>query len=109
RAQFTASAGLREKSSQPAPDTPAACGKVEMAANAEISAVIDRRTSRRTALGNRIVSLMGEFRSQYPVETEELDAAVETADGYRELHQRLTDDDLPRFRQQRSEEHTSAL
>ena len=43
---------------------------------------------------------MGEFRSQYPVETEELDAAVETAGGYRELHQRLTDDDLPRFRQQ---------
>lgn len=100
RAQFTAIAGLLERSSQAAPDTPAACGKAEMAANAEISAVIDRRTSRRTALGNKIVSLMGEFRSQYPVETEELDAAVETADGYRELHQRLTDDDLPRFRQQ---------
>ena len=100
RAQFTAIAGLLERSPQTAPDTPAACDKAEMAANAEISAVIDRRTSRRTALGNRIVSLMGEFRSQYPVETEELDAAVETAGGYRELHQRLTDDDLPRFRQQ---------
>ncbi|HEX9623837.1 MAG TPA: Wadjet anti-phage system protein JetD domain-containing protein [Streptosporangiaceae bacterium] len=43
---------------------------------------------------------MGEFRGRYPVETEELDAAVEAADGYRELHQRLTDDDLPRFQQQ---------
>jgi uncharacterized protein YPO0396 len=71
-----------------------------MAASAEINVLIDRRTMRRTSLGNKIVSLMGEFRSQYPVETEELDAAVETADGYRELHQRLTDDDLPRFRQQ---------
>ena len=55
---------------------------------------------RSTTLGNKIVSAMGEFRSQYPVETAELDAAVESADGYRELHQRLTDDDLPRFQQQ---------
>ena len=100
RAHFAAVDELLARFQQTAPDNPAACGKAEMAANAEISAVIDRRTSRRTALGNRIVSLMGEFRSQYPVETEELDAAVETADGYRELHQRLTDDDLPRFRQQ---------
>jgi uncharacterized protein YPO0396 len=100
RAHVAAIDDLLARFQQTAPDNPAACGKAEMAANAEISAVIDRRTSRRTALGNRIVSLMGEFRSQYPVETEELDAAVETADGYRELHQRLTDDDLPRFRQQ---------
>ncbi len=34
------------------------------------------------------------------METAELDAAVEAADGYRELHQRLTGDDLPRFQQQ---------
>ena len=30
----------------------------------------------------------------------ELDDSVESADGYRELHKRLTGDDLPRFRQQ---------
>ena len=40
---------------------------------------------------------MATFRRQYPVETSELDNAVESADGYRELHSRLTDDDLPRF------------
>jgi uncharacterized protein YPO0396 len=43
---------------------------------------------------------MGEFRRHYPVETSELDNAVESAVGYRELHKRLTDDDLPRFQQQ---------
>jgi len=43
---------------------------------------------------------MAEFRRQYPVETSELDNAVESATGYRELHKRLTDDDLPRFQDQ---------
>ncbi len=100
RAHFAAIAVLLKRFEQALPDTPAACGKAEMAASAEISVVIDRRTQRRSGLGNKIVSLMGSFRSQYPVETEELDAAVEAADGYRELNQRLTDDDLPRFQQQ---------
>ena len=40
---------------------------------------------------------MGEFRRQYPVETAELDDSVESAAGYRELHKRLVNDDLPRF------------
>ena len=40
---------------------------------------------------------MQTFRGQYPVETSELDNAIESAHGYRELHKRLTDDDLPRF------------
>ena len=34
------------------------------------------------------------------METSELDNAVEAADGYRELHKRLVDDDLPRFQHQ---------
>jgi uncharacterized protein YPO0396 len=43
---------------------------------------------------------MTTFHNKYPVETSELDAAVEAADGYRELHKRLADDDLPRFQKQ---------
>ncbi|HYB48843.1 MAG TPA: SbcC/MukB-like Walker B domain-containing protein, partial [Streptosporangiaceae bacterium] len=100
RARFQAIADLLAQSGQAPPSTPEACDRAENAAGEQISTLIDRRAARRTALGNKIVSLMGEFRSQYPVETEELDAAVEAADGYRELHQRLTDDDLPRFQQQ---------
>jgi uncharacterized protein YPO0396 len=100
RAHFGAIAGLLERGRSAPPDTAAACDKAENAASAEISALIDRRTTRRVTLGNKIVSLMGEFRAAYPVETGELDAAVEAADGYRDLHQRLTSDDLPRFQQQ---------
>jgi uncharacterized protein YPO0396 len=40
---------------------------------------------------------MGEFRRQYPVQTSELNDSVESTDGYRELHKRLVEDDLPRF------------
>ena len=100
RARFEAIASLLAKTGSTPPSTAESCDQALSAAGEQISALIDRRTARRTALGNKIVSLMGEFRGQYPVETEELDAAVEAADGYRELHQRLTDDDLPRFQQQ---------
>ena len=82
------------------PRTAADCDKSEMAVSEHVSALIERRGSRRTALSNRVVAAMGEFRRQYPVETTELNDAVESADGYRELHQRLTDDDLPRFQEQ---------
>ena len=100
RARFEATTSLLAKIGSTPPSTAEACDQALSAAGEQISALIDRRTARRTTLSNKIVSLMGEFRGQYPVETEELDAAVEAADGYRELHQRLTDDDLPRFQQQ---------
>ena len=46
---------------------------------------------------NRIVTKMAEFRRHYEAETRELDNSVEAIAGYRELHERLIGDDLPRF------------
>jgi uncharacterized protein YPO0396 len=43
---------------------------------------------------------MGDFRKAYPVETAEFDDSVLSASGYRDLHQRLVHDDLPRFTDQ---------
>ncbi len=100
RACFEGIASLLAKIPSPPPSTAEACDKAEREASDQISALIERRSARKATLGNRIVTLMGAFRGQYPVETEELDAAVEAADGYRELNQRLADDDLPRFQQQ---------
>jgi uncharacterized protein YPO0396 len=48
-------------------------------------------------VSNRIVNKMAEFRRQYDAETRELDNSVEAIPGYRELHDRLVGDDLPRF------------
>src|SRR5260370_5777374 len=60
----------------------------------------DKAGDRKTRLASKVASAMTSFRNAYPVETAELDSAVEAADGYRELHKRLADDDLPRFQDQ---------
>jgi uncharacterized protein YPO0396 len=80
--------------------TPADCARCETAAQRDLTSMIDKRTTRQTALGNRIVSKMGDFRKQYPLETDEFDDSVLSASGYRDLHKRLVRDDLPRFQAQ---------
>ncbi len=100
RAQFAAIEEVVAKAGQPRPTTAAACDKAETAAGTEITSLTARRADRLSRLSNKIVAAMGEFRRQYPAETTELDDSVDSADGYRELHSRLTGDDLPRFRQQ---------
>ena len=81
-------------------DSPPRCDRVENAAREHLTAAIDKLTARQTSLGNRIVARMGDFRAAYPVETAEFDDSVLSARGYRDLHQRLTRDDLPRFQAQ---------
>jgi uncharacterized protein YPO0396 len=100
RTRFKAIGDLLGRAGHETPGTAAACDKAETAAVALIVEITERRAERRTRLSSRIVNEMGEFRRQYPVETSELDNAVESASGYRELHKRLTDDDLPRFQRQ---------
>jgi uncharacterized protein YPO0396 len=100
RAHFTAVGALLAKAGHEPPRTAADCDKAEANAAREISAQAERRGVRKSTLTTRIVNAMGEFRRQYPVETSELDNAVESAHGYRELHQRLIGDDLPRFQRQ---------
>ena len=99
-AGFDAIRSLLVEAGQAPPGQPAACDRAEASAAEELVSRADRLSDRRTRLGNKIVSAMVNFRSQYPVETSELDSAVEAADGYRELHDRLAGDDLPRFQQQ---------
>jgi uncharacterized protein YPO0396 len=81
-------------------DSPARCDRCEAAARDHLTAAADKLTARQTTLGNKIVARMGEFRAAYPVETAEFDDSVLSARGYRDLHQRLTRDDLPRFQAQ---------
>jgi uncharacterized protein YPO0396 len=76
------------------------CDSAQSAMVTEITSMIDGRVVARSRVANRVVGAMGEFRRQYPVETAELDDSVASAPGYRELCQRLTDDDLPRFHKQ---------
>jgi uncharacterized protein YPO0396 len=98
--EFAAIRDLLSKAGHEPPALPAGCDKAQLDAARAIGDIIDKRGDRRTRLGHRIVTAMGEFRRQYPVEVSELDNAVESANGYRELHSRLTGDDLPRFQRQ---------
>jgi uncharacterized protein YPO0396 len=100
RVLFDGIAGLLAKAGHPRPATASACDKAENAAGATISELAGRRSDRMNRLATTIVRAMGEFRRQYPVETNELSDSVESAHGYRELHRRLVNDDLPRFTEQ---------
>ncbi len=82
------------------PTAPEACDRAEPVVTVHITELIERRSARRTAIGGQIVKAMGEFRRQHPIETAELDDSVASASGYRDMCQRLTDDDLPRFQDQ---------
>jgi uncharacterized protein YPO0396 len=99
-AHFDAIRALLAEAGLESPDKPESCDRAEGRAAAEIGNRVDRLRSRREKLGGRIVSAMTTFRNRYQVEASELDAAIEAADGYRELHKRLADDDLPRFQLQ---------
>ena len=79
---------------------PADCDQADRTAYGALTSLIDGRTGRRNTLGNKIVSRMGDFRKQYPLETADFDDSVLSAGGYRDLHRRLVDDDLPRFQRQ---------
>ncbi len=62
-----------------------------------VQAKIDAEDKRIRALHERIVTAMQDFRREYPAETREMDAALDSAAEFRELLARLLADDLPRF------------
>ena len=66
-------------------------------ATAALTTRLDSLRGKQQHCGQRAVSKMGDFRSKYPQETAELDNNIGSAGEYRQLHHRLTQDDLPRF------------
>jgi len=58
---------------------------------------IEAQDSRAKGLRDRIIDAMRSFSLRYPLETQDMDVAVESAGEYRTLLQRLSADDLPRF------------
>jgi uncharacterized protein YPO0396 len=100
RVLFGGIAELLARAGQLQPAAATACDTAENAAGATITDRVGRRSDRMNRLATAIVRAMGEFRRQYPVETNEFSDSVESADGYRELHKRLINDDLPRFTEQ---------
>jgi uncharacterized protein YPO0396 len=100
REHFAAFVPLLQNNGLHPPQRPQDCGKAEAEASRTLAGVAERRGRRRSELANKATAMMTAFRGQYPAETAELDASVAAAAGFRELHARLANDDLPRFQQQ---------
>jgi uncharacterized protein YPO0396 len=100
KAHFAAINALLAEAGQEPPARPDTCDRAESRASAEITSRVEKLRGRTEKLSGRIVAAMTTFRNTYPVEASELDGAVEAASGYRELHNRLAADDLPRFQAQ---------
>ncbi len=62
-----------------------------------LQARIDALDKRLRSLAERIVKAMQDYRRDYPLECEEVDAAVEAGDAYRKMLDELQRDGLPAF------------
>ncbi|UKJ63725.1 hypothetical protein H1Q78_19360 [Cellulosimicrobium cellulans] len=87
----------RDREGTVVPTRAADLDAVENAVRSRLTAEAEQAQRERADLGTRVAGQMASFRSAYPVETAELDADVRSAAGYREIHDRLVRDDLPRF------------
>ncbi|GAA4678016.1 ATP-binding protein [Gordonia humi] len=77
--------------------TVALCGELEPSLAESLTDAAEQHTSRAGTFETRAVNRMSEFNRSHPVLTTELDADIKSAEEYRELHRRLSEDDLPRF------------
>ncbi len=73
------------------------CDSSERSLRLELQATIDDADGKQRRLGERIVAGMSDFRSEWPLLAQDMDADVGAGHEYRALRQRLVDDDLPRF------------
>ncbi len=81
----------------PLPTSPEACAEEESTHYRALTAEAEAISGKAEHVVRRIVARMVDFRRKYPVDTVEMDSAVEAAAEYRALRDRLLGDDLPRF------------
>jgi uncharacterized protein YPO0396 len=62
-----------------------------------LQARIDAEEKKLGRLRDKIITAMGTFSTAYPLETQDVDVAVESAGDYRTMLEQLRADDLPRF------------
>jgi uncharacterized protein YPO0396 len=88
--EFTASQG------EP-PISVEGCDRAERAFRAKLTNEKDSKRAKAEKIAVATVRMMTSFRGEYPLETQELDATMESAGEYGRILERLRSDDLPRF------------
>ena len=76
------------------------CNSRESEMRDNLQRTMDSQAQRTERLLGKISSAMSVFSSEFPLETREMDVAIEAAGEYRKLLSQLTLDDLPRFEAQ---------
>lgn len=76
------------------------CDVLQHRAEAELSSAFDTARDKAALAARRLTARMSDFRRDYPLDTQELDSAVESLPEFRQMHQRIAGDDLPRFEEQ---------
>ncbi|MDQ6895547.1 MAG: AAA family ATPase [Actinomycetota bacterium] len=97
-------------STLPEPVDELGCHEVEREHRDRLTARIDKGRETQATTANRAVAAMAQLRQTWPALTSELDAAMEAADAYRALRDRVAGDDLPRFEAEFKEQlNTNAI
>ena len=81
------------------PTEPEAWDDVRDSAIEQLNTRVSRLEDKARRLAAQIVRRMGEFRTEWPLDTQELDTSTEAGNDYRALLGQLRSDDLPRFEQ----------
>jgi uncharacterized protein YPO0396 len=71
--------------------------RIKSATREALQARIDAAMARARRSRESALTAMQMFKERYAQDTIEMDAAIESANDFRAFHQRLVDDDLPRF------------
>lgn len=69
----------------------------ERSARDHLESLRERSSNEANTVSNRCVKQMIDFRNRYGAEVSELDSSMASAAEYRQLHDRVAGDDLPRF------------
>ncbi len=77
--------------------TPEACDTWERETGEALYAELKTQRNRLERTSNQIVTAMQRFKESFPVETTDMDSSVASIGEFRDLHDRVVLDDLPRF------------
>lgn len=73
------------------------CGDLERELRDALQKTMDADESKAKRLRDRIIDAMRSFSTLYPLDTQEVDVAIDSAGDYRSLLAKLNADDLPQF------------
>jgi uncharacterized protein YPO0396 len=88
---------LRGRLGDRLPESARACADAAQSLTADLHAGIERLGKQLNGFGTGLVQYMTEIRRRWPEATTEMDASVEAREEFRAFHERVANDDLPRF------------